>query len=180
MKILTGRCALKTIYAKGCLVIAALAAGAPNAHASEAAILLAGAETYTLKQVVYVEPGCEIDQQALRVLSDHQFKSVPKLRSVAEEAVPDIVLTLAVDVVAIPQGDKSPELCLYNINLRAIHPMYGKLRYSDKARVIQALTYTKTIFSVIVPSKVQKAIEIQTGKILGLFFDEYSQGNPTR
>lgn len=58
--------------------------------------------------------------------------------------------------------------------------MYGKLRYSDKAQIIQALTYSKTIFSIIVPSKVQNAIEIQTGKILGLFFDEYSQGNPTR
>jgi hypothetical protein len=166
---------------KGVLVIAALAAGsAPNAHASEAAILLAGAETYTLKQVVYAEPGCEIDQQALRVLSEHQFSRVPKLRSVAEESVPDIVLTLAVDVAAVPRGDKSPEMCLYNINLRAIHPMYGKLRYSDKAQIIQALTYSKTIFSIIVPSKVQNAIEIQTGKILGLFFDEYSQGNPTR
>lgn len=101
---------------KGVLVIAALAAGsAPNAHASEAAILLAGAETYTLKQVVYAEPGCEIDQQALRVLSEHQFSRVPKLRSVAEESVPDIVLTLAVDVAAVPEVT-SRLRCVYTIS----------------------------------------------------------------
>lgn len=150
------------------------------AQAGESAALLAGAETYNFKLVVHAAPGCEIDQQALKTLFERQFGNAPKLRSVSEQSIPDIILTLTVDITAIPPNEPPAELCLYNVNARSVHPMYGKLRYSDKTRVIQAMTFNKSMFSVIVPSKVQAAVEIQSGKVLGLFFDEYSLGNPYR
>ena len=87
------------------------------------------------------------------------------------------MLTVTVDITAIPPSEL-PEMCLYNVNARAIHPMFGKLRYSDKTRVIQALAFNKSMFSVILPSKVQVAVETQSGKVLGMFFDEYELGNP--
>jgi hypothetical protein len=151
---------------------------APFAQAGEAAALLAGAETYNLKLSVYADPGCAIDQQALKALVDRQFGKAPKLRAVAEQSIPDIILTLTVDITAIPPTEQPAEMCLYTVNARAIHPMYGKLRYSDKARVIQALTFNRLIFSAIVPAKAQAAVEIQSVKVLGLFFDEYALGNP--
>jgi hypothetical protein len=150
----------------------------PCAHSGESAGLLAGAETYNLKFAVYADPGCPIDQQNLRAMVERQFGKAPKLRAVAEQAIPDIVLTFTVDITYLPPAGQSAEMCLYNVNVRGIHPMYGKLRYGDRTRVIQALTFNKSMFSVIGPSKAQEALEIQTGKVLGLFFDEYLLGNP--
>jgi hypothetical protein len=77
-------------------------------------------------------------------------------------------LSLTVDITAVPPGEL-PEMCLYNVSARATHPMYGKLRYSKKTRVIQAMTFNKSMFSAIVPSKAQAAVEIQSGKVLGFF-----------
>jgi hypothetical protein len=168
---------MKSMYARGILT-AALAVGAVfDVQAGDTAVLLAGAETYNLKVAIYADPGCAIDQSALKALAERQFGRAPKLRAVAEQSIPDILLTLTVDITAIP-ATELPEMCLYNVNARAIHPMYGKLRYSDKTRVIQALTFNKSMFSAIVPSKAQASVEIQSAKVLGMFFDEYALGNP--
>lgn len=148
-----------------------------GADAGESAALLAGAETYSLKVAVYTDSGCSIDQAALTMLAQRQFRKAPKLRAVAEQAIPDIMLSLTVDIAAIPPTEQ-PEMCMYNVNARAIHPMVGKLRYSDNSRVIQAMTFNKSMFSVILPSKVQEGVETQSGKVLGMFFDEYALGNP--
>jgi hypothetical protein len=40
------------------------------------------------------------------------------------------------------------------------------------------MTFNKSVFSAIVPSNVQAAVEAQSGKVLGIFFDEYALGNP--
>lgn len=168
---------MKSIHARGILTAALAFGSLCSAHAGESAALLAGAETYNLKVAVYADAGCSIDQAALTMLAQRQFGRAPKLRAVAEQAIPDIMLTITVDITAIPPSDV-PEMCLYNVNARAIHPMFGKLRYSDKTRVIQAMTFNKSMFSAIVPSKVQVAVETQTGKVLNMFFDEYSLGNP--
>lgn len=169
---------MKLVYARAILTAILACMAAASVQAGEAAALLAGAETYNLKVAVYAEPGCAIDQQALKALIDWQFGRAPKLRAVAEQAIPDIILTLTFDIAALPPADQPTEMCLYNVNARAVHPMYGKLRYSDKIRVIQALTFNKSAFSVIIPAKVQAAVETQAAKVLGLFFDEYAIGNP--
>ncbi len=168
---------MKSIFARG-IVAATLTLGAMSgANADESAALFAGAETYHLRIAVYADPGCSIDQTAVTSLARRQFGKAPKLRAVAEQAIPDIMLTITVDIAAIPRSEV-PEMCLYNVNARGVHPMFGKLRYSDKNRVIQALTFNKSIFSVIVPAKVQVAVETQLGKVLGMFFEEYALGNP--
>lgn len=159
------------------MTVALVSGTACGVHAGESATLLAGAETYNLKVAIYTDPGCAIDQAALTALAQRQFGKAPKLRSVSEQAIPDIILTLTVDITAVPPSEL-PEMCLYNVNARAIHPMYGKLRYSDRTRVIQAMTFSKSMFSAIIPSKAQMAVEIQSGKVLGMFLDEYALGNP--
>lgn len=169
---------MKSNYTHRIVATALACIVSPFAQAGEAASLLVGAETYNLKFSVYSDPGCVVDQQVLKVLVDRQFGKAPKLRAVAEEAIPDIILNLTIDITSLPPAVQPAELCMYNVNARAIHPMYGKLRYSDKARVIQALTFNKSLFSVIVPSKVQTAVENQSVKVLGLFLDEYAIGNP--
>ena len=146
--------------------------------AGEAAGLLAGAETYSLTVSVFTEAGCDIDQQAAKARAASLFGRAPKLRAVAEQSIPDIMLRVTVDVAALPPGAPAPEFCMYVVNARAIHPMYGKLRYADKPRAIQALTFNKSVYSVIVPSKAQEAVETQIAKALGFFFDEYQAGNP--
>lgn len=168
---------MKSIYARLILTAALASVAVSVSHAGESAALLAGAETYNLKVAVYADPGCTIDQSALTALAQRQFGKAPKLREVAEQSIPDIMLTLTVDIAAVPPSEL-PEMCLYNVNARAIHPMYGKLRYSDKTRVIQAMTFNKSAFSAIIPVKTQAAVEIQSAKVLGIFFEEYALGNP--
>lgn len=169
---------MKYLYAHWIVPVAMCFMGPGHAYAGEAAALLAGAETYNMKFSVYADPGCDIDQPALKAMAERQFARAPKLRAVAEQSIPDVILTLTVDIMAFPPAGQPAEMCLYNVNARAIHPMYGKLRYSEKTRVIQALTFNRSMFSAIVPDKAQSAVEIQTGKVLGLFFGEYSLGNP--
>ena len=146
-------------------------------HAGESASLLAGAETYNLRVSVYADSACAIDQTAIKTLAQRQFGRAPRLREVAEQAIPDIILTITVDISAIPSPE-TPELCMYNVNARAIHPMVGRFRYSNRSQVIQAMTFNKSMFGVIVPPKVQEAVEIQSDKVLGMFLDEYALGNP--
>jgi hypothetical protein len=168
---------MKSFGLQAILTASCACAAASGAYAGESATLLAGAETYNLKVSVYADAGCAIDQTALTAMAQRQFGRAPRLRAVAEQSIPDIMLTVTVDITAIPPSEL-PEMCVYNVNARAIHPMVGKLRYSDKTRVIQAMTFNKSMFSAIVPSKVQAAVETQSGKVLGMFFDEYALGNP--
>lgn len=169
---------MRSTYARIISTAALACIAAPFAQAGESAALLAGAETYSLKLSVYSDSGCTVDQRALEASLNRQFSKAPKLRPVAEESIPDIVLNLTVDVASMPPNIEPPELCVYNINARAIHPMYGKFRYSDKAKVIQALTFNKSMFSAIIPTKLQAAVEIQAIKVLGIFMHEYNAGNP--
>jgi hypothetical protein len=168
---------MKSVGLLTILTAACACAAAFGACAGESAALLAGAETYNLKVTVYADAACAIDQTALLAAAKRQFGKAPKLRAVAEQSIPDIMLTVTVDINAIPPTEL-PEICLYNVNARAIHPMVGKMRYSNKTRVIQAMTFNKSVFSAIVPSNVQAAVEAQSGKVLGIFFDEYALGNP--
>lgn len=148
-----------------------------SAHAGESAGLLTAAETYFLKSSFHDQQGCEIDRTAVARRASREMAGVSKLRPVAEEAVPDIHLTLTVESSAIPGGPDKPEACLYMVNARAIHPMFGQMRYASVPRLIQALTFNKTIYSVITPGKLGEALDIQTAKAIGLFLDEYRAGN---
>ena len=160
------------------LVSALAAVTYQRALAGESAALLKGAETYNLKVKIYTENGCEADHSRLASKSTQSFSRAPRLRWVAEEAIPDIMLSITVDVTALPPGSKETEMCMYLVNARSIHPMLGKFRYADQPRVVQTLTFNKTLYSVIVPGKVQEAIELQTQKVLDMFLDEYLLGNP--
>ena len=150
---------------------------AAAAHAGESAGLLAGAETYFVKLNVHDGKDCAIDRTAIARKVAREMAGVAKLRSVAEEAVPDIHITLTVEATPIPPKSEKAEACMYLINVRAIHPMYGQMRYSSAPRLVQALTFNKTAHSIIVPEKLGEALDIQTANVLGLFLDEYRMGN---
>jgi hypothetical protein len=148
-----------------------------SAHAGESAGLLAGAVTYFVKLNVHDGKDCVIDRAAVTKRAAHEMAGVAKLRAVAEEAIPDIHITLTVEATPIPPKSEKAEACMYFINLRAIHPMYGQLRYSSAPRLVQALTFNKTVHSVIVPEKLFEAIDLQTSIVFGIFLDEYRMGN---
>ncbi len=153
---------------------------AAAAHAGESAGLLAGAETYFVKLNVHDGKDCAIDRTAIVRKAAREMAGVAKLRSVAEEAVPDIHITLTVETTPIPPESEKAEVCMYLINVRAIHPMYGQMRYGSALRLVQALTFNKTVYSIIVPEKLGEALDIQTANVLGLFLDEYRLGNSRR
>lgn len=147
------------------------------AWAGNAAIRLKGAKTYNLMLQVHTGRGCEVDQSKLMSGAFKLFEQIPRLRWVTEEAVPDLVIEVNIDISPLPGGDSPVEICNYVGNVRAIHPIFGALRYAPEPRLIQAFLFNTTLFSVVHPSIIQQAIEYQLQRGIQFFIDEYALGN---
>lgn len=143
---------------------------------SEAVRLLNGAKTLTLKLSVFTKKGCDVDQLQLQLLLEQLIGGYGKVKKVDESSVPDIHVTLNVDIAALPPDIEPTELCMYTVSARAIHPIMGQLRYKAEPVLIQALTFNQTLFSVIVPSKINEAVQLQSMKVMNLLFAAHRAG----
>jgi hypothetical protein len=135
-----------------------------------------GAKTILLQYNIYTDDYCKVDPRQLHVLLDQLLDGYGKLKRVEATALPDLLATVNVEISGFPNGNPKPYGCMYFVNIRAVHPMLGKLRYGKEPVLIQALTFNKSAYNLIVPEKINDAIQIQSMRLLNMLIADHRAG----
>jgi hypothetical protein len=143
---------------------------------TESGRLLRGANSIQLASKINDSPDCQIGIADLSVRLQYRISQTNTLRIVAPGSLPDLVATVLVEST---EGRDSGGIliCAYYINLRAIHPMYGGLRYRSTPGLLQVLVFNKSIFGVARPENLESAIARYTEIVVQFLLDEHFRAN---
>lgn len=144
---------------------------------SESERLLRGAKTLYITNMVYDVDGCRVGQTVENALQTFKSRIPGNLKLVTDIAPPDLYGTLDIEIASKKDNVGSP-MCLFEFNLRIIHPMMGQIRYKDTPTFIQAWVFNKSLYGVTTPEMLSDTVTLQAGKLFQIFLDTYNRANP--
>ncbi len=141
---------------------------------------LKGAKTLQVIFKIFSEQECEVEKEKVekQVYMELERSSVLKIKMYdpGKYGVPDLVATYHLDASYLSLPNQI-QRCQFVVNLRVISPFLGHLTYNSSPRVIQALIFNKSIFSVISPKSLTEDTISQLNKLTVLFLDKYRSDN---
>lgn len=141
------------------------------------AIKMARSVQYSIKQ--YDEPGCRVDknisQEAEPIINEIEKMGLKQTTPISPDNIPDLSVLLSAETTAFKLAESEITVCAMVIRIQAIHSMVGQLRYWESPEIIRAVTYQKTSYAAVMPSKINDALSSMALKMLSRFgFDYYS------
>lgn len=158
-------------FATACL--SPMVSFASEAHLDGA---LRGARSVAVKYSLSDAQGCRVHQEPLSTNIERELISYSPLKFVPvieESNIPDVIIIINVNAMAIPPGSLPVDGCMYLISLRSYHFMYGQYAYRREPHFMWPLTFERSAYSVIFPEKITDAVRMQGVRLLKLFFDAH-------